>query len=176
MDPIENWIKFFTNPKHNVNFSITQLIQHRNIYLVYPRNFGNSDRHEEFAMTEQADDVLRFMYENQISTASVGGHGIGGKIALGMGCFHGKYITGYVGLDTAPVDHRNYEPFQEVAKWVNKCKSMDLNRSLKEIELEMKKIIHVPTLVLTSGCNVEEDFPKESEGEDKRRLSMGLRN
>ena len=35
------------------------------------------------------DDVIRFMYEHKISTATLGGHGIGAKLALATGCFHG---------------------------------------------------------------------------------------
>ena len=32
--------------------------------------------------------VARFMYEHKISSATLGGHGIGGKIALAAACYH----------------------------------------------------------------------------------------
>jgi len=44
------------------------------------------------------------MYENKISTATLGGHGIGGKIALAVGCYHSDRVTGYFGIDTSPMD------------------------------------------------------------------------
>jgi len=78
---------------------------------VNPRNFGNSDRHRSFSMNEMADDVLRFMYENKISTATLGGHGFGGKLALGTACYHLDRVTGVFGLDTAPMNHHYFEPF-----------------------------------------------------------------
>ena len=120
-----------------------QIINQRNVYLVYPRNFGTSDRHEEFDLEEQADDALRFMYENQISTAAVGGHGIGAKVALALGCYHGKYVHGYVGLDSAPVDHRIFESFQDIKNFVKFSKDLNLDRSMKEIEFDLKKGIYV---------------------------------
>lgn len=51
-DQPSNWAQFFQ--QHNIS---TQ----RNIYLVSPRNFGDSDRHESFDVEEMADDVARFM-------------------------------------------------------------------------------------------------------------------
>jgi len=51
------------------------------------------------------------MYDNKISTATVGGHGFGGKLALAVGCYHSKRVTGVFGLDSGPLDYRYYEPF-----------------------------------------------------------------
>ena len=35
------------------------------------------------------------MYENKISTATLGGHGTGVKLALATGCFHADRVTGF---------------------------------------------------------------------------------
>jgi len=35
------------------------------------------------------------MYENKISTATLGGHGIGGKLALAVGCYYPERVTGW---------------------------------------------------------------------------------
>jgi len=64
-------------------------------------------------MSEMADDVNRFMYENKISTATMAGHGFGGKVALAMGCYHADRVTGYFGIDTTPMDHRYFVAFKE---------------------------------------------------------------
>ena len=34
------------------------------------------------------------MYENKISTATLGGHGLGAKLALATGCYHANRVTG----------------------------------------------------------------------------------
>jgi len=47
-DTIENWIPFFTN---------NQILNHRNVHIITPRNFGNSDRNESFDIEEVAADV-----------------------------------------------------------------------------------------------------------------------
>lgn len=64
------------------------------MWILNSRNFGNSDRNESFDLEDQANDVVRFMYQNKISTATLGGHGIGGKIALAAGCYHIDRVTG----------------------------------------------------------------------------------
>lgn len=46
------------------------------------------------------------MYENKITSATLGGHGFGGKLALAVGCYHSERVTGVFNLDSAPVDHR----------------------------------------------------------------------
>ncbi len=59
-------------------------------------------------MEEMSNDVVRFMYENQISTATIGGHGLGARLALAVGCYHGDRVTGVFCLDYAPVDYRYF--------------------------------------------------------------------
>jgi pimeloyl-ACP methyl ester carboxylesterase len=84
------------------------------------------------------------MYENKISTATLGGHGFGGKLALATGCYHQERVSGVFGLDSAPVDHRFFESFREMKDYVNKAYFMNLNRSRKEIENELKEAIPDP--------------------------------
>jgi len=55
-DVESNWVNFF-------NSNDNKFLDHRNVYILSPRNFGNSDRHPSFDLSEQADDVVRFMYE-----------------------------------------------------------------------------------------------------------------
>jgi len=50
------------------------------------------------------DDVARFMYEHQISMATIGGHGLGGKIALATACHHLNRTTGYLGIASTPMN------------------------------------------------------------------------
>lgn len=57
------------------------------------------------------DDVAHFMYDHKISTATMAGHGIGGKIALAAACYHMNHVTGYVGLDSTPMNQFYHEPY-----------------------------------------------------------------
>lgn len=88
-------------------------MDYRNVWILNPRNFGNSDRHPSWDLEEMSNDVARFMYENKISTATVAGHGFGGKLALAFGCYHLDRVTGVMVVDTAPIDHRYFESFKE---------------------------------------------------------------
>jgi pimeloyl-ACP methyl ester carboxylesterase len=55
------------------------------------------------------DDVVRFMFENQISMATMGGHGLGGKIALATACYHLNKTTGYFGIASSPMSQYYFE-------------------------------------------------------------------
>jgi pimeloyl-ACP methyl ester carboxylesterase len=52
------------------------------------------------------------MYENRISSATLGGHGMGGKVALAAACYHFDKTTGYFGLDTSPMEQYYHEPIR----------------------------------------------------------------
>lgn len=49
------------------------------------------------------------MYEHEISTATLGGHGLGGKIALATACYHLNRTTGYIGIGTSPMNQWYFE-------------------------------------------------------------------
>lgn len=51
------------------------------------------------------------MWENKLSTATLAGHGYGGKVALATGCYNSERVTGVFAIDTSPMDHRYFEPF-----------------------------------------------------------------
>lgn len=118
-DPVNSWVNFFTNPENKI-------LDYRNVYLLYPRNFGTSDRCDSFDMEEMANDVARFMWENKISTATLGGHGFGGKLALATGCYHHTRVTGVINVDTAPMDHRYNEAFREFKDNIKKVRDFDV--------------------------------------------------
>ncbi len=55
------------------------------------------------------DDVARFMYEHQISMATFGGHGLGGKIALAAASYNLNKATGYFGIASSPMNQYYFE-------------------------------------------------------------------
>lgn len=60
-------------------------------------------------LTHNSDDVARFMYEHQISMATLGGHGLGGKIALACASYNLNKTTGYFGIASTPMNQYYFE-------------------------------------------------------------------
>lgn len=77
-------------------------------------------------MEECAGDILRFMYQHKITTATLGGHGYGGKVALAFGCYHAERTTGVFNIDSAPLDHRYHDSFKELRSYIIRLKDLDL--------------------------------------------------
>eukprot|EP01016_Furgasonia_blochmanni_P005459 TRINITY_DN1211_c0_g1_i1.p1 TRINITY_DN1211_c0_g1~~TRINITY_DN1211_c0_g1_i1.p1 ORF type:complete len:458 (+),score=105.78 TRINITY_DN1211_c0_g1_i1:158-1531(+) len=134
LDPVESWFPFFSDPSN-------QFLEYRNIWIVNPRNFGNSDRHPSYDLNDMADDVVRFMYENKITMATLGGHGFGAKVALATGCYHSERVTGVFALDGAPLDHRYFDAFKEFTNYVVGAKDVDLRRNRADIEADIAKLV-----------------------------------
>lgn len=125
---------------------LTQILDYRNVWIVYPRNFGNSDHIDSFDDEAMGNDVLRFMYEHKMSTACLAGHGVGGLIALKAATRNIQRFTGYVGLDCAPVDYNNYDVFQEVKQWVNNMSTINLSKPRASILNDINEGVNVDEL------------------------------
>ena len=87
------------------------ILNHRNVYILYPRHFGLSDSTSEKICSSElkehlALDLERFMYENKIGSATVGGHGLGAKIPLLLGTYRPELVTGFFGLNFSPLNYR----------------------------------------------------------------------
>lgn len=54
-----------------------------------------------------------------MSTATLGGHGFGAKLALAVGCYHVDRVTGVFQVDSAPIDHRYFESFKEFKSYIS---------------------------------------------------------
>lgn len=120
LDAAENWLPFFLNPR-------SQLLDYRNVFILHPRNFGQSDHcnktdgHPE----DLAADVERFMYTHRISTATLAGHGFGARTALLTGCYRPRLVTGVAALDYAPQDYRSFEISRKLKAVFNLLSKLD---------------------------------------------------
>lgn len=123
-DQHSNWTKFFNDYKVN---------EQRNIYMISPRNFGNSDRNESLDIEEMTNDVIRFMDSKNIKQATLAGHGFGGKLALSVGCYHSERVTGVCAIDSGPLDHRYYEPHIELVSYLDSLSKIDMTQDVKLI-------------------------------------------
>jgi len=85
------------------------------------------------------DDILRFMNENKITMATIGGHGFGAKVATATANANLNRFTGVICLDGGPIDHRWHECYQELAEYISFAKKLNLskldaNGAFKELE------------------------------------------
>lgn len=67
------------------------------------------------------------MDENQITMATIGGHGFGAKVATVTANNNLNRFTGVVCLESAPVNHKYYEAYQELQKYVEIAVKMNIH-------------------------------------------------
>lgn len=84
------------------------------------------------------------MYEHRISMATLGGHGIGGKVALATACYHYEHVTGYFGLDSTPMNQYYHEGVKELASYVRLLNNFNIKRSYGAIAGELKNSVACP--------------------------------
>ena len=56
-------------------------------------------------------DIVRFMDEQKITLASIGGHGFGAKVATATAINNMNRFTGVMCLEGGPVDHTYHEAY-----------------------------------------------------------------
>ena len=110
LEPAENFKAFFEKSE-----AIREI---RNVWLINPRNFGDSDHHSSFNLHEMGEDVVRFMNDNNIHLATIGGHGFGAKLAAVTAIDNLDRFTGLINLEGGPLDHTYHEAYVELKEWV----------------------------------------------------------
>jgi pimeloyl-ACP methyl ester carboxylesterase len=75
-----------------------------------------------------SNDIVRFMDENKITLATIGGHGFGAKVAAATAINHNNRFTGVINLDGGPLDHRYYEAYQELAKYIEDVRNLNIEK------------------------------------------------
>lgn len=74
--------------------------------------------------------------------ASIGGHGFGAKVATATAISNLNRFTGVICLDGGPLDHRYYEAYQELAKYVELSRNLKIeNLSYAEVSKKINEII-----------------------------------
>lgn len=104
IEPAENFTKFFTQEG-------SKILDVRNVWLLNYRNMGDSDHHSSFDMDDISNDVMRFMDQQKLTMATLGGHGFGAKVALATAINNMDRVTGVINLEGGPLDHRFYEAY-----------------------------------------------------------------
>lgn len=103
-------------------------MEYRNVHILYPRNFGNSDRNSDMSSKALADDVARYMYNNDFSSATLGGHGLGASFALRAAIEHYDRTTGFFGIDYTPVNYHHYQVVRDLIALLDRLGQIDLSK------------------------------------------------
>lgn len=120
IEPAENFEKFFTRPTNKVT-------KVRNVWLLNYRNFGSSDHHSSFDLNDFSKDIVRFMDQEEITMATIGGHGFGAKVATVTAINNMNRFTGVMCLEGGPVDHTYHEPYVELKNWTTELSKTDFS-------------------------------------------------
>lgn len=83
------------------------LSTNRTVYVLDARNHGRSPHSEIFTYDAMRDDVLEFMNENKISSASILGHSMGGKTAMLFALTYPDRTDRLIVTDKAPREYGN---------------------------------------------------------------------
>jgi len=138
MEPAENWEKWLQNSENKI-------LDNRNVWLLNPRNFGDSDHHNSFDLEEVAHDIKRFIEENKLSIVTVGGHGYGAKIASAFGSYFYDKTSGVICLEGGPLDHTYYESWQEVQAAITTSSKIKLdNTSITDVHKKIDSAVAHP--------------------------------
>jgi esterase len=87
-----------------------RLSDRRQVYAVDLRNHGRSPHTPEMSYAAMAEDVRELLDDQQLETASLIGHSIGGKVAMQFGLSYPGRLEKLVVADIAP---RAYPPHHE---------------------------------------------------------------
>lgn len=96
------------------------------MWLLNPRNFGDSDHHDSFDLEEVANDVHRFIDEKQLTSVTVGGHGYGAKVACAFGSYFNDRTSGVICLDGGPLDHSYHAAWEQIKNALLQSSAIDL--------------------------------------------------
>ena len=137
MEPAENWEKWFQKPENKI-------LEYRNVWLMHPRNFGDSDHHNSFDLEEVSRDIARFIEDNKLTYVTVGGHGYGAKIASAFGTYQMDKTSGVICLEGGPMDHSYHEAWEEVRDIIVKCSQINLSAGASEVHKKIDTITAHP--------------------------------
>lgn len=124
-------------------------MDYRNVHILYPRNFGNSDRNEDMSSKAVADDVARYMYNNNFTCATLGGHGLGAAFALRAAIEHYDRTSGFFAIDYTPVNYNHYQVVRDLIALLKRLSDVNLSTSKGAIFAQINHCTEVSEITLT---------------------------
>lgn len=138
LESAENWEKWFSQSENKI-------LDYRNVWLLNPRNFGDSDHHDSFDLEDVSNDIARFVEDNKLTYVTVGGHGYGAKVASAFGSYYHDRTSGVICLEGGPIDNSYHAAWEEVKNIIIKCSKLNLtNASSTDIHRKIDAITDHP--------------------------------
>jgi pimeloyl-ACP methyl ester carboxylesterase len=82
------------------------------------------------------------MWKHKISTATLGGHGLGASFALKAAIEHYDRTSGFFAIDYAPVDYTKYKVFQDLKNTLNHLNTINLAGDKESVFKGINKATH----------------------------------
>lgn len=111
------------------------------IYVLDMRNHGASPHHPIMDYPAMAADLLRFMDTRGLSTASLLGHSMGGKVAMWFALNHPDRVDKLIVADIAPVSYTH--SFNNL---IRALKALPLHEISNRKQAELLLAPHIPEL------------------------------
>ena len=114
-------------------------------------------------MADIANDIIRYMDQNYITTATIGGHGFGAKVAIATATDNLNRFTGIMCLDGGPVDQRFHDSYTELKKSLKRLEKLEIEHlSSQDVIKNIDKIIDDPNWrkVFKQNVNMAKGTPQ----------------
>jgi len=84
-----------------------KLVTKFHVYVLDMRNHGASPHHPVMDYPSMASDLLQFMENHSLTTASLLGHSMGGKVAMWFALNHPERMNKLIVADIAPISYQH---------------------------------------------------------------------
>jgi len=111
------------------------------VYLIDQRNHGKSPHSDKHNYLLMARDLLDFLQEQNIYSAHILGHSMGGKTALQFATLYPGYVKSLIIADIFPKEYKRItDDHQQVFEAINSLKNCQFN-DRKKAELALATIV-----------------------------------
>lgn len=114
-------------------------------------------------MEDIANDIIRYMDQNYITMATIGGHGFGAKIAIATATDNLNRFTGVMCLDGGPVDQRHHDAYAELKTNVKRLGKVHIESlSMTDVNKNIDKIVVDPNWnrIFKKNLNNSKGYPQ----------------
>lgn len=112
--------------------------EHHKVYLVDLRNHGNSPHSREFNYPLMVADIVELMEDEQLDTAHILGHSMGGKVAMHLATSHPQRVRKLIVVDIAP---KYYPPHHQQIFEGFHAVNLSTLKNRKEADEQMAQVI-----------------------------------
>jgi esterase len=121
-----------------------ELAEHYHVLAPDLRNHGRSPHADTMTYEEMMGDVIAWLDEQAIKSATFVGHSMGGKVAMLLACRHAGRVERFVGVDIAPRDY--FWPAHRAS--FAAMNALDLRDLRSRAEAELRLEAQVPSWAL----------------------------